>query len=689
MLAILVQQWIDMYLARMGHPVRNLRHWALRHRVYRQPLDRWHVQAFASGLSVALHISLFLFFAGLLIYVYALDFAIFLTVLVPSSLALLFYAVTTLAPVFDKHFPTVTPVIVYGRKILDWAALLLCRDNPLACNGCRVIPDDIGADNVDVIAWVFRNKPEECHVAIDAAAQLPADYIPKLASSSNWSSSQLRDHLWQLVNSAEPEQNAAKIATTLHLGARLEDGMGLFSDILSKARLSNVRAHDVGVLANAYRLRLAVLGHPDRPVERARSSATGIFQAVRMWIQDQDTYHVGSMSNKTRSMLYDVLTEAAKRIPDLLSVEQCACALLAFCSDDRAASIWTRLMCGFLDQAVRSSANGSSWTPPDAASDEFRCMCALGWMYMHGYSEPESEISVTLKCHEVAQSFQTLVKYQQRKIRTVHSEFRLQQLIVPFAADVEDASSASICVHNVMQLVISDRTQVLLDWNASIADIFFRLFEHQQPTGEPMNSHIALAFLQTMLPASPERGREELKAIVGAFDSAHAVVNGSVLNLLASRAGRHGERTSLWQLAIMHLTERDHLRRLTKPYTALCAQLSIMSSLSPVLEITDMANHLLADDCGTRFILATDPTTADALEIACHIISFAPKQWADMRVELCASEWYYPGHMWDTPAELVEAAEAAPPCVDCKFAVEILRELPGFSDMARSEEETR
>jgi len=234
--------------------------------------------------------------------------------------------------------------------------------------------------------------------------------------------------------------------------------------------------------------------------------------------------------------------------------------------------------------------------------------------------------------------------------------------------------------------VVSARTQVLLDWNASIAEIFFRLFEHQLPTGEPMNSHIALTFLQKMLPASPERGREELKAVLGAFDSAHAVVNESVLNLLASRTGRHGERTSLWQLAIIHLTERDHLRRLTKPYTALCAQLSIMSSLSHVLEITDMAGHLLADGCGTRFILATDPTTADAFEIARHVISFDPKQWADMRVELCASEWYYPGHMRDTPAELVEAAEAAPPCVDCKFAVEIQRELPGFLHTARCEE---
>ena len=119
------------------------------------------------------------------------------------------------------------------------------------------------------------------------------------------------------MNSAELEQNAAKIATTLHLGTRLEDGKGLFSDILSKARLSNVRAHDVGVLADAYKIRLAVLGHPDWPVERARSSATGIFQVVRMWIQDHDTYHVGLMSNKTRGMLYDVLTDDAKRIPDL------------------------------------------------------------------------------------------------------------------------------------------------------------------------------------------------------------------------------------------------------------------------------------------------------------------------------------------------------------------------------------
>ncbi|KZV87779.1 hypothetical protein EXIGLDRAFT_620265, partial [Exidia glandulosa HHB12029] len=64
LLSILVKQWITEYRARNNASAKSPRDWARRREVYSQALNAWPVAEVVSFLPVLLHLSLFLFFAG-------------------------------------------------------------------------------------------------------------------------------------------------------------------------------------------------------------------------------------------------------------------------------------------------------------------------------------------------------------------------------------------------------------------------------------------------------------------------------------------------------------------------------------------------------------------------------------------------------------------------------------------------
>ena len=117
MLAILAKQWITMFSLRMRAPVANFRLWAHRHRTLRDGFDRWHISAFISGLSVALHGAVLLFLSGLTVHLFSRDIVIFGLVLFVTFFAATFYAAATLAPLYDRTCPTATPLLAHGRLV--------------------------------------------------------------------------------------------------------------------------------------------------------------------------------------------------------------------------------------------------------------------------------------------------------------------------------------------------------------------------------------------------------------------------------------------------------------------------------------------------------------------------------------------------------------------------------------------
>jgi len=117
MMAILAKQWITMFSSRMRAPAASFRWWAHRHRVFRDGIDRWHINAFVSSLSVALHGAVIMFMAGLIVHLFARDLIIFGLVLGITVLVVVFYIWTTVAPLYDGTCPTATPLLIHGHQV--------------------------------------------------------------------------------------------------------------------------------------------------------------------------------------------------------------------------------------------------------------------------------------------------------------------------------------------------------------------------------------------------------------------------------------------------------------------------------------------------------------------------------------------------------------------------------------------
>ncbi|KAH7096511.1 hypothetical protein BKA62DRAFT_590278, partial [Auriculariales sp. MPI-PUGE-AT-0066] len=108
LLAILVKQWLVQYMSLMRSSAGHARHWALRHFALRRGLSKWGVEPFISCLAVLLHISLFLFFIGLVRFIHPLDGIIATVIIVMSAMTAGFYLASTIAPLIWTECPSRT-----------------------------------------------------------------------------------------------------------------------------------------------------------------------------------------------------------------------------------------------------------------------------------------------------------------------------------------------------------------------------------------------------------------------------------------------------------------------------------------------------------------------------------------------------------------------------------------------------
>lgn len=127
LLSILVKQWITEYRARNNASAKSPRDWARRHQLYSRALHAWPVAEVVSFLPVLLHLSLFLFFAGVVAFLWGLDQAIGIWIIVLGASLATFYAACTLAPLWIPECPTSTPLVTQLRKIAVPIILILLR----------------------------------------------------------------------------------------------------------------------------------------------------------------------------------------------------------------------------------------------------------------------------------------------------------------------------------------------------------------------------------------------------------------------------------------------------------------------------------------------------------------------------------------------------------------------------------
>ncbi|TFL00854.1 hypothetical protein BDV98DRAFT_508489, partial [Pterulicium gracile] len=115
LLAVLVKQWIQAYVS----PTSGTPHTQARIRRFRyMGIEKWHVALIVGLLSSLLHLSLFLFFIGLVVLLFTLDITIAIFVTIIALLVYTAYALSNLLPVWYPHCPYRTPMSTYTFVIV-------------------------------------------------------------------------------------------------------------------------------------------------------------------------------------------------------------------------------------------------------------------------------------------------------------------------------------------------------------------------------------------------------------------------------------------------------------------------------------------------------------------------------------------------------------------------------------------
>jgi len=207
LLAILARQWLGEYRSRVRTHAESVRHWAGSHMIYSKGLDKWHLDAVLATLPVLLHASLFMFLAGLILWLWNLDSGICVAVATLTVITVILYIVTTLLPLWFKDCPTATPLLTQGRRILSalrncvarsmiwvWISGYISRQKtfsqsqahdhiaiefePVPARQRRRSPE-VNRESVQILAHMIRTfpAPQDVEVAIQAIAGIhPMSY---------------------------------------------------------------------------------------------------------------------------------------------------------------------------------------------------------------------------------------------------------------------------------------------------------------------------------------------------------------------------------------------------------------------------------------------------------------------------------------------------------------------------------
>jgi len=117
LLAILARQWLGEYRSRVHAHAQSVRHWAGRHMRYSEGLDKWHLDAVIATLPVLLHAALFMFLAGLSLWLWKLDLGMCIALTTFTLITVILYALTTLLPLWFESCPTATPLLTQSQRM--------------------------------------------------------------------------------------------------------------------------------------------------------------------------------------------------------------------------------------------------------------------------------------------------------------------------------------------------------------------------------------------------------------------------------------------------------------------------------------------------------------------------------------------------------------------------------------------
>ena len=172
--ATLVQQWVRDYIhvfQRYGNPLKGAR---LRQYLY-EGVERWYMPRVARSVPGLVHVSLFLFFAGLVDSLFSTYTTVGVTTLIPITICTSFYVFSMFAPVINPQCPFRNPFSgliwylkqkVHPRRYLDRASggSVKAMSSNLSDGQIQLAMEENGERkdrDVRAVQWLIHNRTED------------------------------------------------------------------------------------------------------------------------------------------------------------------------------------------------------------------------------------------------------------------------------------------------------------------------------------------------------------------------------------------------------------------------------------------------------------------------------------------------------------------------------------------------
>ena len=177
LLGTLIQQWARRY-ERVAYPRYSPHKQAHIRAFYMDGVEKWRIPRAVEVLPILLHISLFLFFAGLSVFLSDIHRTIFKAVTSWISLCVISYAGLSLFPVFHKESLYSTPLSVLFSFSLTGIRYLLFKKLPIVCDTTRRL---LRREEISLDKFFSRSMTK---TAEEYAFQMKPEIVPRLLSET-------------------------------------------------------------------------------------------------------------------------------------------------------------------------------------------------------------------------------------------------------------------------------------------------------------------------------------------------------------------------------------------------------------------------------------------------------------------------------------------------------------------------
>ena len=706
MLAILAKQWIGAFSTRMRAPVVHLRHWAHRHRAFREGLNTWSLNGFISMLSVALHVAVALFLTGLIIHIHSLDSVIFLVVLGLSALALAFYLAATVMPLFYGACPTITPVLIHARQLV-LPLLRIWQRSDKRSETTFSESEVLGAKpvawwDVAVLAWMTESLQagDDINVTLDALGPIDVSHLENLehrfGSAISRMLSLARQRISPLISAQAAVLDSAAVARVLRaclsLGAHapwslIDAGALYFSPLPT-------RTHDVFLLAGALKLDIIASGQTINK-DLLRKDLMAVLEPLSAWnlqheynIQEPDV-----MLLRTRGLFLHSVERCIESIADELTIADWIRIILAFrtmrdaCNRFHIKFSAAPAMRRLLDNTLATEDGNALSILQDGWLEILRFWTVLyTGRDMYNTSLPVEQYPLPSQHAIWACYLSALESYYSFPDIPILPLVHAYKLLAPF----EDPPSGWLkampeyAIHITSSLLFDIGRPLFSDgcWSAAPASSIFNLLQAMTRQFVAPGSEFVTFFARIVNPASVLSAPGSHHAISIPKESLESPIRtlaDTALNLLLPRSRDDGQTASLWQLVTV-LVPRSSAHRFNAWYFthlgAAAVDLAVGLSIAMQLghNVTDMAEQLLGDSSSFATILLSGSTFIDAFELARHARIVAPDWWEDAKTGVVAAgvqDAVLAGY--PTAEAFVEAIDQAGPCERCAHTVQKMR----------------